>query len=256
MNKGYIQGVQYAGFMNMARGDSRGIQAAGFLNINNGGFTGIQLSGFMNKMQGHSKGIQAAGFINIADRLDGLQFGIVNVANELNGAPIGLLNFIKGGICSPAIYVDSRKNLHLQFQGGTKWFYTVWFVGTPWDFQFDELVYGGGIGARLQLGRMLSFDFDLISKQYLNIAKAEELYKKDENVRWEDIGTPQQIPGARLSINLSLAKHLTIFGGVSADIIVEGYNDKYPVYSGNSASFTVNDRTCEIYPTFFAGLKF
>jgi hypothetical protein len=250
-----VVGIQDAGFLNINNGYIHGVQAAGFMNINNGGFIGIQGAGFMTIMQGHGKGVQAAGFLNIADRLDGVQLGIINVANELNGAPIGFLNFIKGGICSPAVYVDSLKNLFLQYQGGTEWFYTFYFVGTPWDFKFDELVYGGGFGARLKLGRMLSFDFDISTKQYLNIAKIEELHSKDQKIRWEDIGS-QTIPGARVSLNVSLFKRLSVFCGVSADLIVEGYNDKYPAYKGPNASFTVNDTTCKLYPTFFAGLKF
>ncbi|MDR2897500.1 MAG: caspase family protein, partial [Spirochaetaceae bacterium] len=205
INNGGFVGIQGAGFMNIAKGDGGGIQGAGFMNINNGAFAGIQSAGFMNIMKGHGKGIQAAGFLNIADEFSGLQLGIINIADELHGAPIGLFNFIKGGIMSPAVYVDNQQNLYLQYQGGTNWFYTTWFVGAPWDFQFDQLVYGAGIGARLQLGRMLSFDFEILSKQYVNLAEVKESFENGATYQWKDVNA--QVPGARVALNLSFAKH-------------------------------------------------
>ncbi|MDR2897489.1 MAG: hypothetical protein LBU99_01650, partial [Spirochaetaceae bacterium] len=71
----------------------------------------------------------------------------------------------------------------------------------------------------------------------------------------------------RIALNLSFAKHFSIFGGVGVDLIIEGYNDHFPVRNGNGktsaavsgralTSFEVSGTNCSLYPTFFAGLKF
>lgn len=67
INKGNVQGVQFAGFGNVVNGNFSGFQSSGFMNVINGETEGLNFAGFMNTINGDYTGIQGAGFMNVTN---------------------------------------------------------------------------------------------------------------------------------------------------------------------------------------------
>jgi hypothetical protein len=61
---GNVYGVQGAGFFNLNRGETKAVQMAGFANVNYGEVRGLQLAGFTNTNLSSAHAVQLAGFYN------------------------------------------------------------------------------------------------------------------------------------------------------------------------------------------------
>ncbi len=131
INRYFMQGVQFSGFMNLTGGSrkeysSSGLQGAGFTNITNTNFKGVSFAGFTNIYPDSTSGlfisglmnltgvsdksvqiagftniapegnisVQAAGFLNVAREVKGLQVaGFVNIAKNVKGVQLaGFIN--------------------------------------------------------------------------------------------------------------------------------------------------------------------
>ena len=87
-----MNGVQLAGFSNVATSPFKGLQLSPFTNIAMGMERGLQLSSMLNVSSGYMRGAQL-GVYNYADSLNGSQLGIVNVAlSHPRGWQLGIVN--------------------------------------------------------------------------------------------------------------------------------------------------------------------
>jgi len=85
---GGLQGIEFAGFANVLKGDMKGIQVAGFCNNTLGNADGAEIAGFWNYNHKYVKGFQASGFANFAlGYVDGFQAS--GFANYAKGASFG-----------------------------------------------------------------------------------------------------------------------------------------------------------------------
>ncbi|HNY21605.1 MAG TPA: caspase family protein [Treponemataceae bacterium] len=257
-----VEGFQGAGFMNFA-GDLGGIQAAGFMNFA-GDVGGVQAAGFMNVAKKVGGG-QVAGFINIAGNVEGIQVGVINIAKSNKGASIGLLNFIADGIMSPAIYLDSNSYLCLQYQGGTNAFYTTFMAGintaqfTKWDY--TRVVFGAGIGTRVQLIPAFSIDLEALWKSYVDFSQDPTKFTTYEypefSIQYNGGIQYAQVPELRATLNFSIAKHLSVFASVNVDGRIAGFNDlAFERDEYKTGSYTIGKTPVTLYPTFSLGIKF
>ena len=282
--KGDLIGVQYAGFLNNARGSLTGAQLSGFLNNVNSNFIGVQSTGFLNIARGSSKGVQASGFLNIADEITGAQVGFINIARKNNGVALGVFNFILDGIMSPAIYVDSNKNIYMQYQGGTNKFFTTWLVGTEMDAShplfYDYLIYGFGVGTRFAVTKQISFDVELIAKQYIDISTLRAIKDMDPDHdivigsdekteansmkpevkaridEWGNEYTRSQMPSVRATANYAVFKHLSAFASANLDCSIDGFNEKAFAYGNTGSAIKLGSSGIKLYPGLSIGLKF
>lgn len=103
------EGLQFAGFSNIATGDVESAQFAGFLNLAAGlkgaqfaGFAnlardvkGTQMAGFMNVAK-NTRGSQLSGFANVSKNVDNQISGFVNAAEDVSGSQIsGFINIAR-----------------------------------------------------------------------------------------------------------------------------------------------------------------
>jgi hypothetical protein len=268
---GYIRGGQVAGYVNVAMNGFYGGQVAGFLNQARGTSSGFQTSGFMNIAK-DIRGAQLSPFLNVAHTVEGAQIGLINIAESNTGASIGILNFIQNGIMSPAIYCDSNRAMFIQFQGGTKAFYTTFLFGTDLgDADFAE--FGFGIGTRVTIVKNLSCDFEILSKHLFNEHTKcpegnEEDFDCDSNPDWEmpteeDARTvidgfgQNHIPSLRATVQYSFAKHFSAFIAAEAEMRFHGYNDEaFTEYGRHTLRANVIEDQFTVYPTYSLGIKF
>ncbi len=269
---GEFRGFQGSGFLNVATGEFRGFQGSGFLNIATGNLRGAQGSGFLNVATGEFTGVQGSGFINVANVVHGLQIGVVNVAKQNTGVSFGLLNFIWDGVMDVGVAMDSNGFFWLQYQGGTKWFYTTFMIGYDTDWSWDNDVQtvhlGFGVGTRLELTKRVSLDFELLTRAVIDLSDGNPYAQRIKDGEHIDLDTEAQrkdfyeetvagyIPSLRVSLNVSLLKHLAVFGAVSADVRILDYNDAAFSLGTHGTPWKMVEDRVWLYPTLTFGLKF
>lgn len=242
-----VNGMQSAGIVNKTN-ILRGVQAAGIVNVAHE-FAGVQTAGIVNVSSGSAKGVQCSGIINVAKEITGLQIGLINVADSNKGVSIGLFNFIKDGICSTSCYWDTDDLFGVQYQGGTNFFYTTFNVAFPTYEEdltlIDYFQAGMGLGFRIPMGQSFSVDCEYITNTVnpLYIEKIE--------------GLAFVKPEFRATVNLSFAKHFSIFASASVDVCVPEYNSKAFEYGKHEAPVDISgDGSCLLYPHYSFGIKF
>lgn len=265
------EGVQASGFLGILFGDLKGAQASGYVNVATSEITGVQIAGFVNVSTGHIKGVQAAGLLNVANTIEGAQIGLINVAKRNDGYPIGLLNFIKDGVMDVAFYVDSNSFFWMQYQGGTNKFYTTFFIGgeTEWSATHDsETVHMGyGVGVRIPVSKRMSVDIELLHRTVMDLTDANPYMEKlkngeeiviETNAEAEDFFEKtfvSQIPSLRGTLNVALFRYLTVFGSITADVMVPGFNERAFTLGSYGPAIDVGN-TFSIYPSVAFGIKF
>jgi len=173
----YYGGGQVSGLFNIAGDNFNGIQASGLFNIAGRPSSGLQAGGLFN-IAGELKGVQAGGIfnyssyvegaqmslLNVAGTVKGVQIGLLNISREIYGVPIGFINLSRNGIVDLSTWYEysGSYRLYTGFQSGSKYFYTLYYVGNSTSDFFtaaDNLVWGFHIGGRLTLG-FLEVDLD------------------------------------------------------------------------------------------------
>ena len=285
-----LLGVQHAGIANIAIGYLTGAQIAGIANYEKTGFKGAQVAGIANASIGPCSGAQIAGVVNVANDINGIQVGVINAANDINylqvgvvnvagnikgmqfgvvnvakhneGLSLGIFNFILDGIMSPAFYVDSNGAMFAQYQGGTKYFYTTFLVGTDITSDPDFVEVGFGIGTRLEATKRVSFDFEILSKNVYHSWDDGEVDtdsgddEESARIAINEYGKTH-IPSVRVSAQYAFYRHLSVFAAFETELMFDGYNNEaFSDYGRHFMHVEVAKDALTIYPTFSLGLKF
>lgn len=151
-----VNGIQLAGFSNLAFTPLRGLQFSTFTNTAMGLNGGMQLTGLSNISTGETRGLQIAAY-NYADTLRGTQIGLFNLAiARPKGVQVGFVNYSRDaqtrryGLInlSPATRIDymgfagtsSKLNLAIRFRNKSS--YRIIGIGTHYmgfdnDFSGD-----------------------------------------------------------------------------------------------------------------------
>jgi hypothetical protein len=265
-----VYGIQFAGLFNIVKNDFYGTQWAGLFNIAGNNGYGIQFGGLFNIIGNNGYGAQVGGLFNIAgNNFYGIQIalinvnsggeshnftvqlGLVNISENERDIPIGLVNIVKNGILNPAVYYDSYNMFNISFRSGSKYFYSLFSVGSPrislGDVSFgddgarDILVARTGIGLELPLKKFF-IDVDVTSGYIFELDDSE---RRTHTVQ------------GRILFGFKLFKHLGAFIGVS-----------YDYYSPENDGSPVPTAVWDILPTswsdeehihklgFFAGIQF
>jgi hypothetical protein len=271
-----IKGAQLAGFLNDAKGNGTGFQGAGFLNNIGGDFTGAQAAGFLNVAHGQMTGAQIAGFLNVANEISGAQIGVINVAKSNSGVAIGFLNFIKDGIMTASLSLDSNENWYWQYQGGTnKFFTTLMFGGGLVPGNRGYLISGFGCGTRFRTIGKLSFDAEILYKHIINTAWLKAIQDRNGGEIAYDgddgVDTPEEqelrawgresehcgMPAARVTANYKFFKHLSAFASVNLDLMVKGYNEQAFEFGHTAEPISLSsDGSVKAYPSCSIGVGF
>ncbi|PSR53737.1 hypothetical protein AHMF7605_09470 [Adhaeribacter arboris] len=217
INRYSLQGGQFAGFLNVASGNSNGVQFAGFLNVSRN-ITGVQGAGFMNIAR-DVKGAQLSGFINKARYVRGTQIGFLNFADSINGVPVGFLSFVKhGGYHHAEIYVADDFNVNITYKIGVPKFYTLFALGAELDDK-KRWGYGAGFGSEWTLYKRLHLNTDVVSYYVI-----EKSYENFPDGLFEDYEL-NMLNKFRLLGTVQLANHLSFFGGPTFNVMVSKYQE-------------------------------
>ena len=248
-----LWGVQGTGFVNVATGGVQGAQLSGFVNYTRH-LRGLQATGFVNVASGDVQGVQLAGFVNYAHRVEGVQVGLLNIADSIDGVPIGLVSFVrKNGYRRLELWYSEALQANVAFKMGVSRFYNMLVFGTQFadtDFRWG---LGYGVGTLLPITSAFSMNIDLFTLQV-----------HEDNQRLFESSALNLLNTLRLSLNLHLAKHLTLWAAPTFNVMVSEYRqpDSRIVGSTIAPSWTNYDRTfngqtnVKMWPGFQVGLRF
>ncbi|MBX7051392.1 MAG: carboxypeptidase-like regulatory domain-containing protein [Flavobacteriales bacterium] len=169
VNLGEFEGVQFGGFANVNRKKTEAVSFAGFANCALNTMKGVQIAGAFNLALRDFQGVQISGLVNVAGRVKGSQIGVFNFADSLTGVPVGLLSFVNKGYHKIEFSYDELGYAGLAFRTGVRQFYNIIGAGV-WQQSMNDSVqwcFGYGIGTAPKLGKKLSLNVDLVSKQFV-----------------------------------------------------------------------------------------
>lgn len=216
-------GPQAAGFMNVTGGRSSGMQAAGFMNVATLGMDGFQGAGFLNVAGGEMRGVQVSGFMNVAKKVKGSQIGVFNFADTLTGAQIGFFSYSVKGYHKVELYNSDFMNVNLGFKTGTKHFHNIFAAAiTPTKIDHFKWAVGYGFGSEIGISKRLMLNLDAMA------------WHINEDPQWlTEVNLLNQL---KLTGGVKLAKHLTIYGGPTFNVMVSNlYNPDTGKYGSSIA---------------------
>jgi len=190
---------------------------------------------------------------NYAKNLDGCQIGVINVIDSLeHGVSIGFISIIKNGYRT--LEISSSETLHgiISFKTGSNGLYNIFSAGAALR-EKDEMIlwgWGYGVGTYVPVNERVGISLEGIA------------YHINENEWFTNrLNLLNRING---SLSVELAKHFTLFGGASWNVVVSATEDEYgnPVESKIPPANSNYDHTFEnginvkMYPGFNAGIRF
>lgn len=243
-----MKGLQLAGFFNFTKGE-KVTQVGGFANINAGNNKGAQIAGFININSGKLTGLQLAGFMNYTRKLKGTQLGVINYVDSLEkGVPVGFLSFVKNGYS--AFEIGATESLYgvASFKTGVKQFYNILSVGGGYRDGLSLFAWGYGAGTVIPVGQRVGISIDGIC------------YQVNEGEWFTD--RLNLLNKLNISVSFLIARHLTIYGGLSWNVAVSDITDEYgdPV-TPHIAPWSVFEETFDdhlnvkMYPGISAGIR-
>ncbi|MBT3270097.1 caspase family protein [Candidatus Poribacteria bacterium] len=251
-----LEGVQAAGALNILSGDhSQGAQLAGAVNLAAGSLRGVQMSGAVNvaeRLFGAQFGVVNVadsvrgaqfGVVNVAGTMSGFQAGIINVADKFEGVPLGLLNYSRNGRWDLEISGDETFPLLVGLRTGTEHFYSILAVAGQSESTPRRWGMAAGFGGRIPVG---SHGIHLDAMHY----------KINEDEAWTD--ELHLLSKLRLTFGLRLADQMSLFAGVTGNVLVSRLNDgSHLDLSGDAVYETKRGRTwVRIWPGVVAGVTF
>ncbi|MBN1271780.1 MAG: caspase family protein [Candidatus Aminicenantes bacterium] len=220
-----LEGIQTAGGLNIVLGHVSGGQVSGGLNVS-ASLSGGQVTGGGNIVAGDVTGFQIGGGFNLARNVCGVQLGTLNIGRDIEGAQIGvinigrivkgfqlgvinisqrmdhtslgLINFIAQGKTQFDIWGDELGFLNFGFQHGNGRFYNLYTAG--FNSAFNRYLFGWGYGYNWNQQKSFFISSDVMAKS---------VFPK------YDWSWPALWITLRLSLNVSLSKGFSLFGGGS-----------------------------------------
>lgn len=269
VNGGDGRGVQLAGFVNVRAGTTSGLQAAGFVNITTDSVRGAQLSGFVNYarsirglqatgyvnvVSGDVRGVQLASFVNYARHVRGVQIGILNIADSIDGVPIGLLSIVrKNGYRHSEVWYSEALQSNLAIKMGVSKFYNMLMLGAQFVNTNFRWGVGYGVGSLFPITSTTSVNLDIFAMQI-----------HENNQDFFDAYALNLLNTVRLSLNLQIAEHLTLWAAPTFNVMVSQYQppDSQVIGSTIAPSWTNYNRTfngktnVKMWPGFQIGVRF
>ncbi len=250
---GRQQGAQLSGFVNLLTDSIRGAQLSGFVNYTRH-LQGLQATGFVNVVSGDVRGVQLAGFVNYAHHVKGAQIGLLNIADSIEGVPIGLLSIVrKNGYRRLELWYGDALQANAAFKMGVPKFYNMLLFGTQFTDTDLQWGVGYGVGSMFPITSAFNINLDVFAMQ---------IHENSQD--FFDAYVLNLLNTVRLSFNLQLAKHLTLWAAPTFNVMVSEYQqpDSQTVGSTIAPAWTnynrtFNDQTnVKMWPGFQVGLRF
>ncbi|MCW3467353.1 STN and carboxypeptidase regulatory-like domain-containing protein [Chitinophaga nivalis] len=203
---GGMKGLQTTGGGNITLGNQSGIQVAGVTNFVKGNVRGLQVSSALNYSKDTLQGLQVGGILNYARCMKGFQIGLVNIADTSTGYSLGLLNIVRKGYFKTSLYSTEVLPFNVAVKSGTKKLYSMLLLGFNPDESRKAISFGYGMGHVFTLNEKLSIAAEVTG----------------QNVFWSNWKYDTQLYRFQSSLQLRLAKWVTVFAGPSLVINVHG----------------------------------
>lgn len=241
-------GGQISGFANVCNGDSKGLQITGFSNVNNGNSKSLQIAGFSNINNGDFTGLQISGFLNRVKKLNGAQIGFINLSDTVEkGIALGFLSIVKKGYRTIEISGNESYYGTVSFKTGTEQFYNIISLGSRLKNNAITWGWGYGLGTMFPVHNKIKMNFDIIS------------YHINEDVWFTN--RLNLLNKANLAVNYRLNNYVTVFGGLTWNVLVSDTEDEEgkpvstSIVSWSSYNKTHNNTNVKMYPGFTVGVK-
>ncbi|MCK9204723.1 MAG: carboxypeptidase-like regulatory domain-containing protein [Bacteroidales bacterium] len=155
---GHCSGAQISLLLNLALKDVRKVQACCLVNYGHN-VDGVQFAGLLNIARNHNDGLQIAGIVNYATIVNGVQIGLVNISNTVErGIPIGIFSYVQKGYHLFEVSGNEIFYGNVAFKSGTKRFYSFVQFGIGNDYKLQGSY---GIGTIFTLNKKLSMNLDV-----------------------------------------------------------------------------------------------
>lgn len=286
-----FDGAQISSTVNVASQKSEGVQIAPFLNIMTDSLDGAQIGVFNYAKQtpvqvsvmnfagssdvqvsamnfAGSSGVQVSamnfageentiqvGAINYARKAGGRQIGVINIAPHADKTPVGLINIVGNGVWTLSGIFNEMGGVGAKLDLGTSYFYTSIETGRNFEdgerYKHFEHVFQNGFGFGTHFGSYGSH-FDL---EYMLINVTRKLFST--YCVWnEDSNETAYLHRFRLGSTYKLITGIGLTGGVSLNLMTEGYNEDNMLkpLGEYHDDVSVSGHKGRIWPGFYAGL--
>ena len=251
---GVLHGGQ-GGLVNVEGGaagaqDGFGVQLGSVVNVAEGTFSGLQWSGVVNEASG-LRGAQL-GLVNIAGDVTGTQLGLVNVAGKVTGLQLGLLNVAAdsqaaigllsfGGQLHLDAWTGDTAAVNVGVEFGSRHLYTLIAMGYDPASAVKSYDYLG-FGLHLSIAGRWWFKSDLgAGSTFVTVSL---------------VPPPQVLVKWRFSVGYSFASHLSIFFGLSLNLLAQLPGDPQPdIGYGLEASGGVGETQLHFWPGPYLGIQ-
>ncbi|MBT3274987.1 MAG: hypothetical protein HN368_17665, partial [Spirochaetales bacterium] len=262
---GSVHGFQGAGVFNLAENRVNGFQGAGVLNVAGGGVNGVQAAGVVNV--GETVNGAQLGLINIGGSVHGIQVGLINISNAMYGLPIGLINISGNGLFDPSVWSDDLGFTYGGFQMGAGAFYSMLYVGGPYQNPLSALAIGAGLGIHADFNPFY-FDVDVSLKSLADggdiasaVTNSALAFADAWNAAQRDTSWPVSVyPMVRATAGFTLFRRVSIFAGLSLEAHIPGVTEKTQYFHAGSPWVVSTPESAlgflmEFYPRWYAGIR-
>jgi len=263
---GRTQGVQAAAVANLSRGTAQGLQMSGVVNLATDSMDGFQWSAAVNhagtlsggqwglvNIAGGVKGIQMGG-VNIADKVRGVQIGWINVADSVDGASIGLLSFAKNIEHQADLWLTESGITNFGLLTGTEHFYTILALSATHPDDVRAFGFTWGLGGRLQW-RHSWIALDAVSTHLFHDISESTTSHHGHHHHDHDVEA-NDLMGLRASAGWRMFSHLTVYGGLSGNLLVSSQaRDDEKYLSRNEGPEWNPSRETRLWPGVFMGIR-
>lgn len=214
-------GVQ-VGFVDVAYDDEGSVQV-GYVDV--AAKSDLQV-GFVNTA--YEEGGVQVGFVNVADHAKERQWGFVNVCVECDRSPIGFINVVGNGVWTLTGSFNEMGGTGLKADLGTAYWYTS--IETSRNFKRDRLfdeydnLFENGIGFGTHFGQYGSH----FALEYM-LLNVTEKYSGQYGILMDKSHHAALHHRIRLGSTIKLFPGVGLTGGLSLNLLTEGYSDDLPL---------------------------
>ncbi len=198
------------------------------------------------------------GIINIASKAKGHQVGLINICGKCEDSPIGLISIMGNGVIAGSASINETGHLAANLRLGSSYFFTTFEYSRAFedDKPFQEFgdVQESGLGIGTQFGKY-GTHFDL-EYMFLNVYPDK---RKELQLGAVDINSDSDANfhhRLRLGSTIKIISGLGLFGGVSANVVTEGYGDDFAIGPKGDwfAHWNFDGHEVRVWPGFYAGI--
>ena len=195
------------------------------------------------------------GVINIAHHVGDRQVGVLNICGYCENTPVGLISIRGNGVLSVSEFVSETGHFATNLRLGSTYFFSSFEYSRVFEedkqFQKWDDVQVSGIGFGTQFG-VYGTHFDL---EYM-LANVYDRKKQTFEIGFDSNSDANYYHRLRLGSTIKIFPGLGLLGGVSANVVTEGYGDGFAIAPKGDwfAHWNFDGHEVRVWPGFYAGL--